>query len=43
VERALFGTGPITVAVPQPPGQDRTRPVLADEDALAAERLGDGR
>jgi hypothetical protein len=38
-ERALFGVGPVTVAVPLRAGGDRSLPVIASEDALAADRL----
>lgn len=38
-ERALFGVGPVTVAVPLRSGGGRALPVLASEDALAYERL----
>lgn len=38
-ERGLFGVGPVTVAVPLRPGQSRSLPVLASEDAIAYERL----
>lgn len=38
-ERALFGIGPVTVAVPLRAGGGRALPVLASEDALAYERL----
>jgi hypothetical protein len=37
-ERALFGVGPVTVAVPLRPSE-RSLPVIASEDALAYERL----
>ncbi|MBI1759040.1 MAG: hypothetical protein HYR62_07430 [Actinobacteria bacterium] len=39
VERALFGLGPISIAVPLRGSPDRTLPVFASEDALAADRL----
>jgi hypothetical protein len=38
-ERALFGVGPVTVALPLRPGGERSLPVVASEDALAYERL----
>jgi hypothetical protein len=38
-ERALFGVGPVTVAVPLRPGGERSLPVVASEDALAYDRL----
>ena len=38
-ERALFGVGPVTVAVPLRAGAERALPVLASEDALAYERM----
>lgn len=37
-ERGLFGTGPVTVAIPLRTSEDRTLPVVAGEDALAADR-----
>jgi hypothetical protein len=40
-ERALFGVGPVTVAVPLRSGGARALPVIASEDALAYERLAD--
>ena len=40
-ERALFGVGPVTVAVPLRAGGDRLLPVLASEDALAYELLAE--
>lgn len=39
-ERALFGVGPVTVALPLRPGGERSLPVIASEDALAYDRLG---
>lgn len=38
LERGLFGTGPITVAIPLRATEDRPLPVVAGEDALAADR-----
>ncbi len=38
-ERALFGVGPVTVALPLRPGGERSLPVIASEDALAYDRL----
>ena len=38
-ERALFGVGPVTVALPLRPGGERALPVIASEDALAYDRL----
>ena len=38
-ERALFGIGPVTVAVPLRDVPGRTLPVISSEDTLAAERL----
>jgi hypothetical protein len=38
-ERALFGVGPVSVAVPLRSGGQRALPVLASEDLLAYERL----
>jgi hypothetical protein len=38
-ERALFGIGPVTVALPLRPGGERSLPVIASEDALAYDRL----
>ena len=38
-ERALFGVGPVSVAVPLRDGGARSLPVIASEDALASERL----
>jgi hypothetical protein len=38
-ERALFGVGPVTVALPLRAGGERSLPVVASEDALAYERL----
>ena len=38
-ERALFGVGPVTVAVPLRPGGERSLPVIASEDVLAYDRL----
>ncbi|HEY6747950.1 MAG TPA: sigma-70 family RNA polymerase sigma factor [Mycobacteriales bacterium] len=38
-ERALFGVGPVTVALPLGPGGERALPVIASEDALAYDRL----
>jgi hypothetical protein len=38
-ERGLFGVGPLTIAVPLRPGRNRSRPVIASEDAAAYERL----
>jgi hypothetical protein len=38
-QRALFGVGPVTVALPLRPGSERSLPVVASEDALAYERL----
>jgi hypothetical protein len=39
VERALFGVGPVTVAVPTRRVAERGLPVISAEDAIAAERL----
>lgn len=41
VERAFFGVGPVTVAVPVRVIGDRPHGVIALEDSTAAERLGD--
>lgn len=41
VERAFFGVGPVTVAVPVRAVADRPHGVIALEDSTAAERLGD--
>jgi hypothetical protein len=38
-ERALFGIGPVTVALPLRPGGERSLPVIASEDVLASDRL----
>lgn len=38
-ERALFGIGPVTVALPLRPGGERSLPVIASEDVLAYDRL----
>lgn len=38
---ASSGPGPVTVAVPLRPGLGRALPVIASEDALAAERMGE--
>lgn len=38
-ERGLFGVGPMTIAVPLRPGDGRSLPVIASEDAIAYERL----
>lgn len=40
-ERRLFGVGPVVVAVPLHAGGQRQLPVIASEDALAADRLTD--
>jgi hypothetical protein len=40
-ERALFGVGPITVAVPLRPMPDRALPVISAEDSIAAEKITD--
>lgn len=37
-ERALFGVGPVTIAIPLRPSE-RSLPVIASEDTLASERL----
>lgn len=39
IERALFGAGPVTVAVPLRQTDERALPVVASEDALAADRM----
>lgn len=38
-ERALFGVGPVTVALPLRPGGSRSLPVIASEDVLAFDGL----
>jgi hypothetical protein len=38
-ERALFGVGPMTVALPLRPSGERSLPVIASEDALAYDGL----
>lgn len=40
VERAFFGVGPVTVAVPLRLVPGRALPVISSEDAAASERLG---
>ncbi|MGL4173817.1 MAG: hypothetical protein ACRCTR_07075 [Actinomycetota bacterium] len=40
-ERALFGVGPVTVAIPTRAMPDRTLPVISAEDSIAAERMSD--
>jgi len=41
-ERALFGVGPVTIAVPLRLSGERSLPVIASEDALAYELLAGG-
>ena len=40
-ERALYGVGPITVAIPLRTSPDRALPVISAEDEIAAQRMTD--